>query len=121
MDRVQVIIRESSATGGNGSEEEDLPRPIMPQEDAPEVAGIFVQSATARDQTVYVTRDVANNLISKDQTVTNTVRLVDEVFVRMQQDADITIPATFTWVRHDLMINDGITVTIQDGAELLLI
>jgi hypothetical protein len=67
VDRVQPIIRESSALGGDSADEEEMPRPIEPQEDAIETAGVFFQSSTDRDETVAAWReDTTGRLLFKD-------------------------------------------------------
>lgn len=57
MDRVQVIKQESAALGGDGAEERPWPEPIAPQEDAPEVAGVYFQDASNRDETTLISRN----------------------------------------------------------------
>jgi hypothetical protein len=123
-DRVRPLVQESTVTGGNPAEEQEYPLPLDPNEDAPEVQGIFYQPpspSTTRDETTYHTRDADDNLVAKDAKLETESRLVDQVFVRHSQDRNVTIPAGFTWVRHDLIIESGVEITIEDGAELLLI
>lgn len=67
MDRVQVIKQERSGQGGDDADiVEFLNAPIEPQEDAIEAAGYFVQSPTARDFNVLISRDASDNLTFKD-------------------------------------------------------
>ena len=56
MDRVQVLKQESTALGGDGADDVPWPAPIEPQEDAPEVAGVYIQDASNRDQNVLISR-----------------------------------------------------------------
>lgn len=65
MDRVQVLKQESAALGGDGSEEVPWPAPIDPQEDSPEVAGVYFQDASNRDENVLIDRS-GNNMRFKD-------------------------------------------------------
>jgi hypothetical protein len=65
MDRVQVLKQESTALGGDGSEEVPWPAPIEPQEDAVEVAGVYFQDASYRDENVLVKR-AGDDLTFKD-------------------------------------------------------
>ena len=66
MDRVQVLKQESAGNGGDGGDEVEYPTPIEPQEDALEAAGLYLQSATDRDETVHVKRDASQNLVLTD-------------------------------------------------------
>jgi hypothetical protein len=65
MDRVQVLKQESTALGGDGSEEVPWPAPIEPQEDALEAAGIYFQDGSNRDQNVLISR-AGDDLTFKD-------------------------------------------------------
>lgn len=56
-DRVQVIKRESAALGGDAAEDVDYLEPISAQEDAIEAAGIYLQDASNRDETVWIERN----------------------------------------------------------------
>jgi hypothetical protein len=56
MDRVQVMKQESAALGGDAADEAPWPEPIDPQEDAPEVAGVYFQDASNRDETTLIDR-----------------------------------------------------------------
>jgi hypothetical protein len=56
-DRVQVIKVESAALGGNAADDTEFSTPIEAQEDAIECAGLYLQDATARDETVHIHRD----------------------------------------------------------------
>ncbi len=123
-DKVRPLVQESTLTGGNPAQEEEYPIPLDPNQDAPEAQGMFYQPpspSTTKDKTTYHTRDSSNNLISKDQKISEEVRLVDEVFTRKSQDRTITIPAGFTWIRHNLIIENGVNVIIENGAELLVL
>jgi len=57
VDRVQVIKQESAALGGDGADERPWPEPIAPQEDAPEVAGVYFQDVSNRDETTLISRN----------------------------------------------------------------
>lgn len=63
MDRVQPIKIESSSTGG--TQDDDEYTPVNPQEDAPEVAGLYLQDASNRDETTLVSRS-GNDMTFKD-------------------------------------------------------
>lgn len=56
MDRVQVVKRETAELGGDGADERPWPEPIDPQEDAIEVAGIYLQDSSNRDETALISR-----------------------------------------------------------------
>lgn len=67
-DRVQILKNESPATGGT---EDDLGFPSVANanDDAPSVAGLFIQPpnpSTSRDETVYVSRDGLGNMLFRD-------------------------------------------------------
>lgn len=57
-ERVQVVKQESSGLGGDAADAaEYLNAPISPEEDAVEVAGVFLQEAGARDTSVLFWRE----------------------------------------------------------------
>jgi hypothetical protein len=56
MDRVQLIKQESAALGGDGADELPYDAPIEPQEDAIEVAGVYLQDDSNRDETTLIAR-----------------------------------------------------------------
>jgi hypothetical protein len=57
VDRVQVLKRESGDLGGNPFDEQPWPEPIEPQEDAVEVAGVYFQDVSNRDETTLIDRN----------------------------------------------------------------
>jgi hypothetical protein len=65
-DRIQLLKQESTALGGQDAEARDYPVPITPQDDAPEVAGVFFQDATNRDEQVYLVR-ASGRLAARDE------------------------------------------------------
>lgn len=77
-DRVQLLKQESSAGGGDAADEEQgFPVGLNPNEDAPEVRGVFLQGTSGKDELVYVTRDpstgdmlFADNVVSGEKTLT---------------------------------------------------
>lgn len=66
MDRVQVVKRESTALGGQDVDASPWPEPIKPQEDACEMAGVFVQDASNRDETTLISRS-GDDMLFKDK------------------------------------------------------
>lgn len=57
-DRVQVLKYEQTSKGGGvGDDTEGIPTEISPQEDVIETAGVYLQDALNRDETVYIDRD----------------------------------------------------------------
>lgn len=78
MDRVQLLKQESAALGGDGADEVPWPDPIDPQEDAIEVAGVYVQDASNRDETTLIDRS-GNDMRFKDGNNTTPVSLSDLV------------------------------------------
>ena len=64
-DRVQLLKRESTALGGQDSDEQAWPTPINPQQDGIEVLGVFFQDATHRDELVYIAR-VGDDMVFRD-------------------------------------------------------
>lgn len=56
-DRVQVLKQESSSLGGDSADDRDYPAPIAAQEDAIECAGLYLQDAGNRDESVYIERN----------------------------------------------------------------
>ncbi len=71
-DKVQLHKQESSAGGGDPADADDfsiLAEVLDPNEDAPEVQGVFFQPpspSTVSDKLVYATRDSSGNLIFRD-------------------------------------------------------
>lgn len=63
MDRVVPIKMESTSGGGSSDDAEYTP--ANPQEDAPELAGIYLQDASNRDETTLIARD-GNDMTFKD-------------------------------------------------------
>jgi hypothetical protein len=78
MDRVQVLKQESAALGGDGADEVPWPDPIDPQEDAPEVAGVYFQDASNRDETTLIDRS-GNDMRLRDGNNPTPVTLSDLV------------------------------------------
>jgi hypothetical protein len=56
MDRVQVLKRESTAGGGDPTDEQPWDAPIEPQEDAVEAAGLYLQDVSNLDETTLIDR-----------------------------------------------------------------
>lgn len=67
-DRVQLLKQESTALGGQDSDAKDYPVPINPQQDAPELMGVFLQDGSNRDENCYITRS-GNDMLFRDATV----------------------------------------------------
>jgi len=67
-DRVQVLKRESAALGGDAADEQPWDAPIEPQEDGIEVAGVWFQDASNRDEDVLAWRE-GNDLKFKDKSI----------------------------------------------------
>lgn len=70
-DRVQLHKQESAADGGDAADSDEflVTLPLEPNEDAPEVQGLFLQPpapSTAKDEDVYLTRDAAGNMVFRD-------------------------------------------------------
>lgn len=66
MDRVQVVKRESAALGGQDVDSSPWPEPIKPQEDACEMAGVYLQDAGNRDETTLIYR-AGDDMLFKDK------------------------------------------------------
>jgi hypothetical protein len=77
-DRVQLTKLESTAKGGDSADAGpyESPQPIDPQEDAIEAAGIYLQDASAQDETTYVAR-AGDDLIFRDVTTGATKTLTE--------------------------------------------
>jgi len=70
-DRVQLHKQESVANGGDAADVDPFLStcPLEPNEDAPEVAGIYFQEpapSTVRDEEVYISRDASGNMCFRD-------------------------------------------------------
>ena len=74
MDRVQLLKQESAALGGDAADEVPYPDPINPQEDAIEVAGVYLQDVSNRDETTLIDRS-GNDMRFKDGNNTTPVTL----------------------------------------------
>lgn len=70
QDKVQLQKQESAAGGGDAADSDDfLMAPLDPNEDAPELQGVFFQPpapSTSQDENVYITRDGSDNLVFRD-------------------------------------------------------
>ncbi len=81
-DRVQITKSESTARGGQDADTDPYASaPLKPNEDAPEVQGVFFQRpspSVVKDDQVYVTRDGSDNLVLGDA-VTGEKTLADLV------------------------------------------
>jgi hypothetical protein len=66
VERVQPVIRESTALGGDSADETDTPHPLNPNEDGIETRRVYIQNNTSRDNAVYVDRDASDNLVLVD-------------------------------------------------------
>lgn len=76
MDRVQLLKQESAALGGDAADEVAWPDPIEPQEDAIEVAGVYLQDASNRDENILIDRS-GNDMRFKDVTNPTPIPLDD--------------------------------------------
>lgn len=69
-DRVQLRKNESAAGGGDAADDDlGFPALLNPNEDAPEVQGLFLQPpspSVVRDKLVWITRDGSGNLLFRD-------------------------------------------------------
>lgn len=71
-DRVQLHKQESAAGGGDAADSDEflVTLPLEPNEDAPEVQGVFFQPpapSTVKDEEVFICRDSSGNLCFKDE------------------------------------------------------
>jgi len=76
MDRVQVLKRETADLGGDPFDEQPWPEPIQPQEDAVEVAGVYFQDASNRDESTLIDRN-GDDMQFKDGNNPTPVTLTD--------------------------------------------
>ena len=76
---VFVMKQEFGDSGGSAADQSPYPRPIEVGEDAPAVRGFFLQASGAtratHDELVYITRDVSNNMIFRDDVVQEEIPL----------------------------------------------
>lgn len=72
-DRVQVIKWES--VGGGGTQTDESPTEINPNEDALDSRGLYIQDETSADDDVLVSRDSSGNMMFVDKIVTTPVSL----------------------------------------------
>ena len=111
MDRVQVVKQESAALGGDAADEAPYDSPIDPQEDAVEVAGVFLQDPSNRDEDVLVTRD-GDDMTFKDVSNPAEVTLSDLI----AGAGGLTV-AAHKIVRHGIhFIKDGPAEGFTSGA-----
>jgi hypothetical protein len=71
VDRVQLIKQESAAGGGDASDVDEFftESPLDPNEDAPEVQGVYFQpTASGTDEDVYITRN-DDDMVFRDKVV----------------------------------------------------
>ncbi len=67
IDRVQLLKQESGALGGDERDADPFgaPEPLDPQEDMPEVRGLYFQDESHRDERVFVYRK-GRDLVFRD-------------------------------------------------------
>lgn len=65
MDRVQLLKQESAGLGGDAADEAPWPSPIEAQEDAIEVAGVYLQDGSNRDESTLISRS-GSSMVFKD-------------------------------------------------------
>lgn len=116
VDRVQVLKQESAALGGDSADSVEYPNPISPLEDAIEARRYYIQNDTTRDETVYVDRNAADNLLFVD-TKAGSRSLLDLVrqtgiagdVVVTYSSGDVTLVSLYTDMTHTVLLS---TVTI---------
>ena len=74
-DRVQAIKWESPS--GGGTQTDESPTEINPNQDALDAKGLYIQDDTSADDTVLVSRDVSGNMTFKDGVVSGVKTLLD--------------------------------------------
>ena len=109
-DRVQILKNESSATGG--TEEDIRATQLDPNEDAPEVRGIFLQKTSGRDELVYITRDASDNLILRDEADQVEYKL-DDLFKSKITAADTTP----RWLSDAIAVDGLSKAVVNPGAD----
>lgn len=77
IDRVRALKQERPGTGG--TETDEYPAPAEPNEDAPELRGLYLQNDTSNDTTTLITRDNNSHLTLQDGKVPLTRKLVDQL------------------------------------------
>jgi hypothetical protein len=103
VDRVQVLKRESGDLGGDPFDEQPWPEPIEPQEDAIEVAGVYFQDSSNRDENVLISRD-GDDITFKDGSNPTPVTL---------SEIAAGVPSVAARVGDVLHSIDGSTFTVQ--------
>jgi len=101
-DRVQVLIYEEAAKGGDPLDDTmGIPTEISPQEDGLETAGVYFQDASNRDENVYIDRngddlrfrDVNNAIPVTLSTLTaSSTPTLDSAITAGTPDNDVDIP-----------------------------
>lgn len=76
-DRVRPLKLEAPATGG--TELDEFPTAMNPQEDHADIRGVFLQSDTSNDESVHLTRDSSDRMTFKDTENTTPVTLTSLV------------------------------------------
>lgn len=74
-DRVQLTKQESTSGGGDAADSDEFLNscPLEPNEDAPEVQGVFFQPpspSVVKDEEAYIARNAAGDLCFKDENTT---------------------------------------------------
>lgn len=120
-DRVQLQKQESTSGGGKDSDVGvyGSSRPIKPQEDAIESAGIYLQDEVDRDETVGVYRD-GGEAHMFDTAVDDGAKLWELMsFHRVPADKSYVIRDDFDHVVEDMLIEDGGTLEVENGGRLI--
>ncbi len=129
--RVSVHKQESTATGGDAGDADDmLTSPLEPHEDAINAGGVALQQPSgpapghSNDASAMIWRELGKMMFCDTENaggLSLTALLVTTLFLDRFLTADLTVPGTKTFPTHDLEIADGVEITIEDGGEVLVL
>lgn len=96
VERVQPVVRESTALGGDSNDETDTPHPVNPNEDGIETRRVYLQNDTSRDSAVYVDRDASDNGVLVDVTGSRTFSSLANQYDLLLETQPVFVGITYT-------------------------
>lgn len=101
---------------------EELQRPIDGVANTVAALAFYLNTAAGvNDQLVGVLRDSSNNLNFLDQTVAQQPLLAEVMYAQKTIDRNITVPAGYSFLQHEFKINNGFTLNVANGAEVVIL
>lgn len=119
-DKVQVVKWES--VGKGGTQEDQVPTEIDPNEDSLDARGVYVQNDSSDDKNVYTTRDSDDNLVMRDNFLA-VERVLAELmgFTNIPANVERIILTNYDHTVGQMTIQDDGSLCLEDGSSLILV